>query len=85
MTDNKFVKIIIPYFSENPIELYIRDNLIPTDLDMIRFKAINCLASEKSREEIINDVSKFLKLTGIETIEANSINPQCYIQEFSVI
>ena len=78
MTDKQFVKIIIPYFYEKPIEFYIQDNLIPMDLEIIRFKALNCLASEKEREEIIKDMIKFLTLTGIEPVnptqdETNSI------------
>ena len=35
---------------------------------MIKFKALNCLAAEKSRSEIISDLSKFIKLVGIDLI-----------------
>lgn len=62
MTNEQFVKIIIPYFYEKPIEIYIQDYLIPTDLEMIRFKALNCLASEMGREEIIQDLKHFTKI-----------------------
>ncbi len=68
MTNKQFVKIIIPYFYEKPIEFYIQNNLIPMDLEIIRFKALNCLASEKERDEIIKDMTKFLTLTGIEPV-----------------
>ena len=40
---------------------------------MIRFKALNCLASEKDREEIIQDLKLFLELTGIKSV---TIDPQ---------
>ena len=85
MTNNQFVKIIIPYFTEHSIEIYLRDNLIPTDIDMIRFKALNCLASEKNREEIIKDLTKFLQLTGIEIIDINQIKTESKIHEFPII
>jgi hypothetical protein len=85
MTNNKFVKIVIPYFTEHSIELYLRDNLIPTDLEMIRFKALNCLASEKNREEIITDLNKFLNLVGIETFDISQIKTVAKIQEFPIL
>ena len=85
MTNDQFVKIIIPYFSEQQIELYLRNNLIPTDLDMIRFKALNCLASEKNREEIIKDMTNFLQLFGIEIYDLNQIKTESKIQEFPII
>lgn len=84
MTDKQFVKIIIPYFYEKPIEFYIQDNLIPMDLEIIRFKALNCLASEKEREEIIKDMIKFLTLTGIEPVNPNQDETNSII-EFPII
>ena len=71
MANKEFVKIIIPYFYEQPIELYIKDDLIPMDLEMIRFKALNCLAAEKERDEIIQDMKHFLTLTGFEDVTLN--------------
>ena len=85
MTNNQFVKIVIPYFTEHSIELYIRNNLVPTDLEMIRFKALNCLASEKNRDEIIEDLTKFLTLTGIEIIDTKQIKVKNKIQEFPIL
>ncbi len=85
MTNEQFVKIVIPYFTENSIEICIRDNLIPTDLEIIRFKALNCLASEKNREEIIKDLTKFLQLIGIETIDTNQLKAEAKIHEFPII
>jgi len=85
MTDTQFVKIIIPYFYEKPIELYIQDDLIPTDLEMIRFKALNCLASEKERDEIIQDMNHFLTLTGIKPVTIDPENTKSSIIEFPII
>ena len=85
MTNEQFVKIIIPFFYEKPIELYIQDDLIPTDLEMIRFKALNCLASEKDREEIIRDIKHFLELTGIKSVTIESQNEIKDILEFPII
>lgn len=85
MTNKQFVKIIIPYFYEKPIELYIHDDLIPTDLEMIRFKALNCLASEKEREEIIRDMKHFLELTGIKSANIDYQFKKTDIIEFPIL
>ena len=85
MTNKQFVKIIIPYFYEKPIELYIEDDLIPTDLEMIRFKALNCLASEKERDEIIRDLNHFLTLTGIKPVTIDPNNTTNSIIEFPIL
>jgi hypothetical protein len=85
MTNEQFVKIIIPYFYEKPIELYIQDDLIPTDLEMIRFKALNCLASEKDREEIIRDIKHFLELTGIKSVDIDYQYKKTNIIEFPIL
>ena len=71
MATKEFVKIIIPYFIEQSIELYIQDDLCPTDLEMIRYKALNCLATEKERDEIILDMKQFLTLTGFTNVIVN--------------
>ncbi|MHA1198735.1 MAG: hypothetical protein ACTSQF_05210 [Candidatus Heimdallarchaeaceae archaeon] len=84
MTNTQFIKLIIPYFYEKPIELYIEDDLIPTDLEMIRFKALNCLASEKERDEIIRDMKHFLTLTGIKPVTIDPNNTSSII-EFPII
>ena len=85
MTDKQFVKIIIPYFYDQPIEIYIKNELIPTDIEMIRFKALNCLASEKERDEIIRDMKYFLSLTGIEPINTDSEIVQNKAIEFPIL
>ena len=85
MTDKQFVKTIIPYFYEKPIELYIEDDLIPTDLEMIRFKALNCLASEKERDEIIQDMNHFLTLTGIKTVNIENTVITNSVIEFPIL
>ena len=85
MTNEQFVKIVIPYFYEKPIEIYIQDDLIPTDLEMIRFKALNCLASEKDREEIIRDLKHFLKLTGIKSVTIEPQDKKIDILEFPIL
>ena len=85
MTNEQFVKIVIPYFYEKPIEIYIQDDPIPTDLEMIRFKALNCLASEKNREEIIRDLNLFLELTGIKSVTIDTHDKQKDILEFPII
>lgn len=85
MTNTQFVKLIIPYFYEKPIELYIQDDLIPTDLEMIRFKALNCLASEKERDEIIRDMKLFLTLTGIKPVTVDPNDTNNTIIEFPII
>ena len=85
MTDKQFVKIIIPYFYEKPIELYIEDDLIPTDLEMIRFKALNCLASEKERDEIIRDMNRFLILTGIKPVNIDTTDVTNSVIEFPIL
>jgi len=85
MASKEFVKIIIPYFYEQPIELYIKDDLIPIDLEMIRFKALNCLAAEKERDEIIKDMEHFLTLTGFENVTLNPDEPNNKVIEFPII
>jgi hypothetical protein len=85
MTNEQFVKLIIPYFYDKPIEIYIQDDLIPTDLEMIRFKALNCLASEKDREEIIQDMKRFLELSGIKSIDLDYQHKTTNILEFPII
>ena len=85
MTNKQFVKIIIPYFYEKPIEFYVQDDLIPIDLEMIRFKALNCLASEKERNEIIKEMIKFLTLTGIEPILIDQNDTDNSVIEFPII
>ena len=85
MANKEFVKIIIPYFCEMPIELYIEDDLIPMDLEMIRFKALNCLAAEKEREEIIQDMKHFLTLTGFNTVSLSQENAKDKVIEFPIL
>lgn len=85
MANREFVKIIIPYFCEMPIELYIEDDLIPMDLEMIRFKALNCLAAEKERDEIIQDMEHFLTLTGFTTVNLSHEGVKEKIIEFPIL
>ena len=85
MASKEFVKIIIPFFYEQPIELYIQDDLIPGDLELIRFKALNCLEAEKERNEIIQDMIQFLTLTGFTNVTLNQEDASVEIIEFPIL
>lgn len=85
MANEEFVKIVIPYFYEQPIEIYIQDDLIPMDLEMIRYKVLNCLASEKEREDIIRDIKLFLLLAGFTNVRLSLEDTDNEIIEFPIL